>query len=49
MNHGSDKTGSKLLFLVLFVLVIFLAFFDFNIPNAFHYVVSQDKAFFSGN
>lgn len=46
MHFHSDKHGSKFPLLFILVIVIYLAFFDFNVKEAVQYTIKQNKQFF---
>lgn len=45
MRYAEDKQGSKLLLMLIVALVIYLAFFDFDVRAAYEAAVSADKDF----
>ncbi len=47
MKYANDKKGGKLFFLVFLFLVIYLAFFRFDIGKAVSYTVEQNQALWS--
>lgn len=45
MKYHDDKNGPKYFFLVVVVLFLYLAFFQFNIQTAYTYTVTQAAEF----
>ena len=41
MQYMADKQGSKLLFLTIIILFVYLAGFNFDVNAAYQYTVSQ--------
>ncbi|MBA3789178.1 hypothetical protein H0X32_02150 [Patescibacteria group bacterium] len=46
MQYRSDKNGSKLLLIVLFIIFLYLAFFHFDLQAAYRYTFTQDNELF---
>tara|TARA_R110000824_G_scaffold401771_1_gene615353 strand:- start:62591 stop:62743 length:153 start_codon:yes stop_codon:yes gene_type:complete len=47
MKYKNDKKGGKLFFLAFIFLIIYLAFFRFDIGKAVSYTVEQNRALWS--
>ena len=48
MQFSHDKHGSKFLFIWLFIVVLYLGMFNFDIVAAYHYTVAGVIDFFKG-
>lgn len=46
MDKNNLGTGQKFVLLLIVVVLIYLAFFQFNIQEAYNYTVQQDSGFF---
>jgi hypothetical protein len=46
MKYSDSNNGSKLIFYAIVVILIYLAFFGFNIPAAYRYTVSSVVSIF---
>ena len=46
MKYSDDRQGSKLLFLTVVILGVYLAAFNFNVPAAAQYTIQQVQAVF---
>jgi hypothetical protein len=47
MRYRDDKQGSKLLFFAIAIIIVYIAFFNFNIPAAYEYTVTSVEGFFN--
>ncbi|KKW19961.1 MAG: hypothetical protein UY63_C0004G0046 [Parcubacteria group bacterium GW2011_GWA2_51_10] len=47
MKYEEDRRGSKIILILILVVVIYLAFFNFDIRAAFDAAVAADKEFFN--
>lgn len=45
MQYHHDKQGSKIFFLLTFLLILYLAFFGFDIKKAYTHTVTESSAF----
>ncbi len=41
MRYENDKSGSKFLFIALFIIVLYLAFFNFDLRAAYTFTVAN--------
>lgn len=46
MRYRDDKSGYKLLFLGIAILIIYFAFFNYDIPAGYRYLVTNVQSFF---
>lgn len=46
MDYYRDRGGSKFIFIALFIMIAYLAFFGFDIKAAYEYFMTSNKWFF---
>jgi len=47
MDYRDDRRGSKFIFLAIIIVVLYLAFFNFDVRAAYDYTVFQIGSMFS--
>lgn len=46
MRYSEEKHGSKLVFIAIIIVIIYLAFFNFNIEEAYKFTVENNVNLF---